>query len=111
MPNPTAAAASYLAANSYTGGTTAQQMEQIHTQMWTTLFQYMNNIESFSNWRRTGYPVLIPVNYPGNETGGIIQRRLRYPAAEQSINTENYNAAILNQGPDTFLTRIWWDKP
>ncbi|HEY1008654.1 MAG TPA: SusD/RagB family nutrient-binding outer membrane lipoprotein, partial [Daejeonella sp.] len=78
--------------------------------MWVALFGYMNNIESFSNWRRTGYPVLVPVNYPGNETGGIIQRRLRYPAAEQSINTENYNAAIANQGPDTFLTRIWWDK-
>ncbi len=110
MPNPAAAAASYLAANPYTSGTTAQQMERIHSEMWVALFGYMNNIESFSNWRRTGYPVLVPVNYPGNETGGIIQRRLRYPAAEQSVNTENYNAAVANQGPDTFLTRVWWDK-
>jgi hypothetical protein len=110
IPDPDAAAASYLAENPYTGGTFDQQMEQIQTQKWVSLFGYMNNIESFSNWRRTGYPVLIPVNYPGNETGGIIQRRLRYTAEEQSLNTENYNEAIANQGPDTFLTRIWWDK-
>lgn len=110
IPNPTTAAANYLAANPYTGGTFDQQMNQIQTQKWVTLFGYMNNIESFANWRRTGYPVLIPVNYAGNETGGIIQRRLRYPAQEQSLNTENYNAAIANQGPDTFLTRVWWDK-
>lgn len=111
LPDPAGAATRYLAANPYNEtGTFEQQMEQIHTQFWTTMFGYMNNIESFSNWRRTGYPVLVPVNYPGNETGGIIQRRLRYPATEQSLNTDNYNAAIANQGPDTFLTRIWWDK-
>lgn len=111
IPNASLAAANYLAANPYNSGVSfAEQMRQIHTQFWVTMFGQMNNIESFANWRRTGYPVLIPTNYPGNETGGIIQRRLRYPSTEQSLNTENYNAAIAAQGPDLFLTRMWWDK-
>lgn len=98
----------YLTANPYTGGTTDQQMQQIHTQFWVSLF--MNNIEVYANWRRTGYPVLVPVNYPGNATGGTISRRLPYPQSEASLNTDNYKAAVAAQGPDLFTTRVWWDK-
>jgi len=98
----------YLTANPYTGGTFDQQMQQIHTQFWASLF--MNNIEVYANWRRTGYPVLVPVNYPGNATGGTISRRLPYPQSEASLNTENYKAAVAAQGPDLFTTRVWWDK-
>jgi len=102
------AANAYLAENPYVSGSFESEMEQIHTQFWVSLF--MNNIEVYANWRRTGYPELTPTNYPGNETGGKIQRRLMYPDAEVSLNTENYNAAIQRQGPDLFMTRIWWDK-
>jgi len=98
----------YLTANPYTGGTFDQQMQQIHTQLWVSLF--MNNIEVYANWRRTGYPVLVPVNYPGNATGGTISRRLPYPQSEASLNTDNYKAAVQAQGPDLFTTRVWWDK-
>jgi len=98
----------YLTANPYTGGTFDQQMKQIHTQFWASLF--MTNMEVYANWRRTGYPVLIPVNYPGNATGGTISRRLPYPQSEASLNTENYKAAVAAQGPDLFTTRVWWDK-
>ena len=108
IPNPTTASSAYLAANPYRGGTFAQQMEQIHTQFWVSVFP--NNIEVYSNWRRTGFPILIPNNYPGNETGGVIPRRLKYPVVETSINTANYNAAVAIQGPDIYLTRVWWDK-
>ena len=83
-------------------------MKQIHTQFWVSLF--MNNIEVYANWRRTGYPELTPTNYPGNQTGGVIPRRLRYPESEANLNTEAYNAAVRAQGPDLFITRIWWDK-
>lgn len=111
MDNATAitAANNYLSANPYTGGTFDKQMEQIHSQFWVSMF--MNNVESYANWRRTGYPKLTPANYATNQTGGEIPRRLRYPISEQSLNTENYSAALLVQGPDTFLTRVWWDKP
>lgn len=99
----------FLSENPYPeSGTFEQQMERIHTEFYVSLF--MNNIEIYANWRRTGYPKLTPVNYPGNATGGVIPRRLRYDDSEASLNTENYNEAVQNQGPDLYTTRIWWDK-
>lgn len=105
---PSSAISAYLSAHPYTGGTMDQQMQQIHTQLWVSLF--MNNMEVYANWRRTGYPVLVPVNYPGNATGGTIPRRLPYPQSEATLNTDNYKAAVQAQGPDLFTTRVWWDK-
>ena len=94
----------YLAANPYDA---ANAMEQINEQIWAATL--LNEYESFANWRRTGYPALTPVNFPGNVTGGTIPRRLRYRGAEAVANPENYNAAIARQGPDELTTRIWWD--
>lgn len=82
-------------------------LEQINTQYWAATF--LNELESYANWRRSGYPDLTPVNYPGNVTNGTIPRRLTYMTSEQSTNAENYNAAIQSQGPDLLTTRIWWD--
>jgi hypothetical protein len=59
----------YLQANPYnSGGSFEQQLEQISVQKWVSLFG--NDYEVYANWRRTGYPILTPVNYPGNVTGG-----------------------------------------
>ncbi len=96
----------YLIANPYDA---ANAMEQINTQLWASVL--LNEYEAYANWRRTGYPVLTPVNYPGNVTGGTIPRRLRYREAEAVANSENYSAAIARQGPDEFTTRVWWDVP
>ncbi|MBD0779057.1 SusD/RagB family nutrient-binding outer membrane lipoprotein [Maribacter sp. ANRC-HE7] len=85
----------------------ANALEQISTQYWAAT--YLNEYEAFSNWRRTGFPVLVPVNYPGNETGGTIPRRLTYSVGDQSNNPENYAEAIARQGPDVLTTRVWWD--
>jgi hypothetical protein len=85
-----------------------EQMKQIHTQMWVSLFP--NEIEVFSNWRRTGYPVLTPVNITGNATNGVIPRRLLYPPSEESLNGINYTDALKRQGENLFTTRVWWDK-
>lgn len=90
-------------------GTMEEQMEQIHTQYYLSQYMYLDFFEAWSNWRRTGYPVLTPVNYPGNDTGGVIPVRLRYPQSEAALNTENYEVAIQNQGPDLMLTPVWWD--
>jgi Starch-binding associating with outer membrane len=101
--------ATYLGAHPFnTAGTEAQKMEQVHTQLWAALF--FNAIEAFANWRRTGFPVLTPVNYPGNITNGTIPRRLRYPEAEAVNNTDSYQEAVAQQGPDEFTTRVWWDR-
>lgn len=94
----------YLAANPYDA---ANALEQINTQYWAATF--FNEYESFSNWRRTGFPVLVPVNYPGNVTGGTIPRRMSYSTSEQTNNPENYAAAVAAQGPDELTTRVWWD--
>ncbi len=98
----------YLAANPYAPNTTEEALELINTQYWAaTLF---NGLEAFANWRRSGYPVLIPSNFPGNVTGGVVPRRLQYPQVEFSVNGENLNAAIARQGANNFVTRVWWDK-
>jgi hypothetical protein len=92
-----------------TAGTFDNQMNQIYTQFWVGV--YPNSQEVFATYRRTGYPALVPNNYVGNATGGKIFRRFLYPATEQNLNGENYQAAIARQGPDEFLTRMWWDRP
>jgi len=84
-----------------------QGMEQIGVQYWVVTF--LNDYESWANWRRTGYPVLTPVDYPGNITNGQIPRRLRYFEGEYGNNSEAINAALNQQGSDEFTTRMWWD--
>ncbi len=98
----------YLVANPYVGGTFDAQMKQIHTQFWVSLLY--DEFECYANWRRTGYPILTPVTYAGNASGGTIPRRVMYPSTEQNVNTVNYNAAVARQGPDALTTRVWWDN-
>ena len=97
--------ATYLAAKPYDA---SKGWEMISEQYWAATL--LNEYEAFSNWRRTGFPTLVPTNDPGNVTGGTIPRRLIYPTGEGSTNAENYNAAIARQGPNDFKTRVWWDK-
>ena len=99
----------YLSLNPFpSSGTFEDKMKCIHYEMY--IAHFMNNIEAYSNWRRTGYPELTPTNWPGNLTNGTIPRRIPYPTSEQVSNTDAYNAAIQRQGPDLLTTRIWWDK-
>lgn len=91
-----------------TAGSFDSQMQQIYNEFWVGVFP--NSQEVFATYRRTGYPALVPNNYVGNATGGKIFRRMEYPLLEQNLNGENYKAAVAHQGPDDFLTRIWWDK-
>lgn len=104
----------YKMVNPYnSGGSFAQQLEQISVQKWVSLFG--NDYEVYANWRRTGYPVLTPVNYPGNVTGGQMFRRFSLPNSENLTNHDNYLAALQRQGfaelnGDNLLTRVWWDK-
>jgi hypothetical protein len=103
---PSAAAiAAYLADNPYDA---ADALEQINDQYWVASF--MDENESFANWRRSNYPMLTPVDYPGNVTNGTIPRRFTYPQGEASTNSTNYNAAVsdLSNG-DKMTSRVWWD--
>ncbi|MFK5972356.1 MAG: SusD/RagB family nutrient-binding outer membrane lipoprotein [Flavobacteriaceae bacterium] len=100
----------YLILNPFkTAGSFEEKMEQIQTQKWVSLF--LDEYEIFSNWRRTGYPALVPVNYPGNLTGGQIPTRFVLPESEQATNQVNFNEALDRQGgTNDFLSKVWWDK-
>ncbi|MEE9349119.1 MAG: SusD/RagB family nutrient-binding outer membrane lipoprotein [Flavobacteriaceae bacterium] len=83
----------------------------INEQMWVNL--YMNGLESYSNFRRSGYPALTPfqgVEWYTSGTGGVIPRRFFYPEFESQVNPVNYQEAVDRQGADDLLTRVWWDK-
>lgn len=82
-------------------------MAAIQQQYWIACF--LDWYEAWNNWRRTGLPLLIPVNYPGNATQGRIPRRMLYPASEASVNAANYSQAIQRQGANDLMTRVWWD--
>lgn len=84
----------------------ANAIKQIATQRWTHLF--LDGWEAWAEWRRTGFPVLeVPKN---TSNPGGIPRRLMYPASDKTVNTENYNLVLTQQGPDNLNTRMWWDK-
>jgi hypothetical protein len=87
----------------------ADALKQIGYQKWVHL--YMNGYEAWAEWRRTGYPALSPAP---NNNGIQIPRRQGYPTTEQTINGDNYKAAVAQQpgfkGTDDLNGRVWWDK-
>jgi len=102
--------ANYAAKNTYpAAGSIDDKMNAIHTELFLLDAATFNHIEAWSDWRRSGYPVLVNLNPTGNETNGTIPRRLKYPTSEYGVNP-NINTAISRQGADLFTTRVWWDK-
>ena len=89
-----------------------RNLERIIVQKWIAI--YPLGIESWAEFRRTGYPKLMPVAL--NKSGGSIPegtwiRRLPYPAEEYSLNRTNVTAAVgMLNGPDTGGTPVWWDN-
>jgi hypothetical protein len=83
----------------------ANAMELIATQRWVATFD--QGLQAWIEWRRTGYPVLIPAIEGQN--GGKVPVRVFYPSDEYSRNKANVDAAIAAQGADDMNTRVWWD--
>lgn len=99
-----AAVTNYLAAYPYTdGGADARKM--IGTQLW--LSKFLNWWDAWADWRRTGFPVLVEINYQGNITGGKIPTRLIYPSHEEATNSANIKAGGTENLP---TAKVWWDK-
>lgn len=85
-----------------------QELKQISTQLWITYI--FNSIEAYSNWRRTGFPVLISITNPDSETGGVTPKRLYYPNDEMQKNEKNYLEALSRMGgTNDWLNKVWWD--
>lgn len=85
--------------------TTETQLERIMTEKYIAL--YSVGLESWSDFRRTGFPVLTP-NPEGNNAfnlNGEIPRRLPYPQTEIDLNPDNVPTISPN-----FQDRFWWDQ-
>jgi len=96
----------YLSAKPLVAG---KEMEQIGTQLWVTYL--FNSIEAYSNWRRTGYPHLLPITASDSQTGGVTPTRLYYPNDEMQKNEANYLDAVARMGGKNDWTgKVWWDK-
>lgn len=88
------------------------KLERIITQKWIAI--YPDGPEGWSEYRRTGYPKLIPV--VKNSSNGTIDtdlqiRRLPYPETEKTNNSSGVASGIQELGgADTGGTKLWWDK-
>lgn len=80
-------------------------MQQIGEQKWLAL--YCQGVEAWTEWRRTGYPILTPAI---EGIIDVIPQRYKYPSSEQSINASAYTAAVANQGDDILATTLWSNK-
>jgi hypothetical protein len=85
-------------------GTSADKLTKIYTQKWAH-FGVLHSTEAWSEYRRTGFPVLtFPTN--GKQVGyETPPTRLVYPSKEKTLNSVNYQAV---QAKDTRKTKIFW---
>lgn len=90
-----------------------EKLERIITQKWIAL--WTNGNEAWAEYRRTGFPKLIPVAYNGS--GGIVDsntgpQRMAYPQEEYTNNAVNVTSAVNNllKGPDNMATKVWWAR-
>ncbi|MHA7129071.1 SusD/RagB family nutrient-binding outer membrane lipoprotein [Algoriphagus namhaensis] len=97
----------YISGRGFAAASDEDKLRLIGEEYWAAT--YLNDLESWANWRRTGYPVLTPTQDPNAFEGNFIPRRLRYWESEIGSNPENYQQAISRMGGDTFATKVWWD--
>lgn len=88
--------------------TTYGAQRVICEEKWIALF--MNGFDAWTEFRRTGYPNLLPA--PSALNGGVIPRRMRYPQEEASFNNANYLKGLqsLTPGEDKNTSKVWWDQ-
>lgn len=90
---------SYLATNGTLTGSNAQKLEQIINEKYVANYGIVSEV--WSDWRRTGFPVL---SLPSNAVISFIPRSLFYPQSEIDLNPEN-----VKQKADMNF-RVFWDK-
>lgn len=94
-----------------------ERLEKIIIQKYLAIFP--DGQEVWSEWRRTGYPRLIPPAGNISNSGVITSdgykdgvRCWPYPQSELNNNTDNVNAAIaqFKSGSNGANINVWWDK-
>lgn len=100
-------AATYASAR-VTDMATVGAAQVIAEEKWVALFS--NGFDAWSEWRRTGFPVLKPSQNAVN--GGIIPTRMQYPVEEANFNSANYKEAVSRLIPaeDKNTSKVWWDQ-
>jgi hypothetical protein len=97
-------AAGYLTQGNVILGNQADSRQKIAEQSWIALFG--QGFEAWSEWRRTGYPVLSVVVGAAESS---IPSRLYYNSQEISLNKVNYQAATATlTGGDKLTSPLWW---
>jgi hypothetical protein len=84
-------------------------LEVINMQHYVNFF--FNGIEAFANWRRSGYPQLVPAHdpaYTDPNLNGLIPRRIPYPDSEMQYNRENLEPHLAD-GKNFWGAPVWWD--
>lgn len=84
------------------------ELEKIATQRYIAM--YPNGSQAWFEWRRTGFPTLVPTPSATNSSKQI-PRRYVYGLRQYSLNEANVTAAAAAMGGDTQDSRVWWDKP
>lgn len=102
-----AAVDAYIAGRGFAAASNTDKLRLIGEEFWAAT--WLNDIESWSNWRRTGYPTLVPTQDPNRFEANEIPRRLRYWESEIADNPLNYEAARSRMGGDRLMTKMWWD--
>jgi len=88
-------------------GSQEEQLEQIIIQKNIAL--YPLEYQNWSEWRRTGYPI-VQVGPDDDDLKGVSPRRMPWPNVEQTVNSDSYNEALARlSGGDKRLSKVWWD--
>jgi len=113
VPNASIKAMSTITIAWNPAATNEQNLERIITQKWIANFP-SGGWESWTEYRRTGYPRLFPVvvNNSGkdNISTALQIRRIDYPSSEYTSNAAGVAGGVqLLGGPDLASTSVWWD--
>jgi len=92
----------YLAANGTLTGTNAQKLQQIIEEKYVALFGV--SVEPWTDWRRTGYPLLTPVSNRISQVTNI-PRSFFYAQSEIDLNPN-----CPGQKPADLQSKIFWDN-
>jgi len=92
----------YLTAYGTLAGTTAQKIQQVIEEKYIALFGV--SVEPWTNWRRTGFPLLTPVSNRISQVTAI-PRSFFYPQSEIDLNP---NAPA--QKPADLQSKVFWDN-
>ena len=92
------------------------KLEKIVTQKWVN--NYTNSLETWVDYRRTGYPKIPPVaKNDSSPDWGVIPangsiKRMPFLNSERTGNAAGVADAVTKMGPgakDDIATRLWWD--